>query len=202
MKITDLILTDHNPRQITDERFNKLVKSIQQFPKMMKLRPVIYDPLNMSVLGGNMRLRAILFIIEIGRKKLIEILKELECPENLKYFEPVFDGCIPDEWIKPADELTQEEKERFIITDNLGFGEWDMDILANEFDMDQFKDWGFDDMLPIEFPDDEIPEEDGENEHFTPDWRLTVTCKNEEEFNDLYYELKGKGLVVKVMGKK
>ena len=62
----------------------------------------------------------------------------LKALQELKYKE------IPDEWVKRADELTEEEKKRFIIADNVGFGEWDMDILANEWDENDLSEWGVD----------------------------------------------------------
>jgi ParB-like chromosome segregation protein Spo0J len=46
-----------NPRVIKTDKFKKLVKSIQEFPEMLKLRPIVVDE-DMMVLGGNMRLRA------------------------------------------------------------------------------------------------------------------------------------------------
>ena len=47
-----------NPRYIKDERFDKLVKSIKDFPDMLEKRPLVLDE-NKMVLGGNMRLKAI-----------------------------------------------------------------------------------------------------------------------------------------------
>jgi DNA modification methylase len=72
---------------------------------------------NYVVLGGNMRLRA---CIEAGLKR-VPIIK--------------------------ASALTPEQQKRFIITDNVGFGEWDWDMLANEWDQDELIDWGLD--LPV-----------------------------------------------------
>lgn len=72
---------------------------------------------NMVVLGGNMRLRA--------------------CKEAGLTHVPVI----------RASALTAEQQKRFIITDNVGFGEWDWDILANEWDQDELIDWGLD--LPV-----------------------------------------------------
>ena len=48
----------NNPRFIRDENFEKLVKSIREFPKMLEARPLVLDKDNM-VLGGNMRLKAL-----------------------------------------------------------------------------------------------------------------------------------------------
>jgi ParB-like chromosome segregation protein Spo0J len=83
---------------------------------MLELRPMIIDDQNI-VLGGNMRLTA---------------LKDLGYKE------------IPDNWVKRASELTEEEKQRFVIADNVGFVDWDWDILANEWDSELIADWGLD----------------------------------------------------------
>jgi len=80
---------------------------------MMELRPIVVDDTGM-ILGGNMRLKA---IQHLGMK------------------------TIPDTWVKKASELTEEEKQRFIIADNVGFGEWDWDVIANEWDTEKVKEW-------------------------------------------------------------
>jgi hypothetical protein len=43
-----------------------------------------------------------------------------------------------------ADQLTEEQKKEFIVKDNVGFGEWDWDLLANEWDTDLLEEWGLD----------------------------------------------------------
>jgi len=116
MKLNEIHLNSNNPRLIKDDKFKKLVNSMREFPKMMELRPIVVDE-TMTIQGGNMRYRA---------------LKELGYKE------------IPDNWVKQANDLTEDEKKRFIIADNVGFGEWDMDILANEWDVEQLNDWGVD----------------------------------------------------------
>jgi hypothetical protein len=114
VKIDDLILNEKNPRTISMEQFDKLKKSIQEFPEMMELRPIVIDE-DGIVLGGNMRLR---------------VLKVMEYKE------------IPAEWVKKASELTEEQKKEFIIRDNVPSGEWDWDILANEWEITDLEDWG------------------------------------------------------------
>lgn len=116
MKLSDIKANPNNPRVIKDDKFKKLVKSIHEFPKMMALRPMVINADNI-VLGGNMRLKA---------------LKELGYKE------------IPDEWVRRADELTDDEQRRFIIADNVGFGEHDWDMLANEWSVEELSDWGLD----------------------------------------------------------
>lgn len=104
MKLSEIHINPDNPRLIKDDRFKKLVKSIEEFPKMMELRPIIVDADGM-ILGGNMRFKVL---------------------QELKYKD------IPNDWVKRADRLTDEEKRRFIIEDNVPFGEWEWGILANE----------------------------------------------------------------------
>lgn len=114
MKLSEIRLNPDNPRFIRDDRFKKLKDNIKAFPKMMKLRPIVVDD-NGIILGGNMRYRA---IMELGYNDL------------------------PDGWVVKASELTEDEKRRFIITDNVGYGEFDMDSLANEWDLEELQEWG------------------------------------------------------------
>lgn len=138
IKLTTIKSNPNNPRVIRDEKFKKLVKSIEEFPKMMALRPMVVNE-DMVVLGGNMRLKA---------------LKELGYKE------------VPEEWIKSAKDLTEDEIRRFIIADNVGFGEHDWELLANEWDAEELADWGLDipgfdiaEELEAEEDDFEVPDE-------------------------------------------
>ena len=71
VKITEVISNPNNPRLIKDDKFKKLVKSIQDFPDMLNVRPIVVNK-DMIVLGGNMRLKA---IKEAGIKEInIEIV--------------------------------------------------------------------------------------------------------------------------------
>jgi len=71
-----------NPRIIKDDKFFKLVKSIEEFPKMLELRPIVVDS-DMVVLGGNMRLKA---CIEAGLKKVPILIAEDLTEEQKKEF--------------------------------------------------------------------------------------------------------------------
>jgi hypothetical protein len=113
LKISEVKTNPKNPRLIKDDKFKKLVKSIQDFPQMLELRPIVVDENNI-VLGGNMRLKA--------------------CKE----------AGLKEVFIVKADNLTEQQKDEFIVKDNVGFGEWDWDILANEWDADKLDDWGLD----------------------------------------------------------
>jgi hypothetical protein len=140
MKITEIKPNENNPRFIADAKFEKLKKSIESFPQMMALRPIVVDADNV-ILGGNMRFRAL---------------------QDLGYKE------IPDEWVKKADELTEEQKREFIIKDNSGFGSWDWDALANEWDTEQLSEWGLD--MPDDWAgEDEQHLETKEDDYQEPD---------------------------------
>jgi site-specific DNA-methyltransferase (adenine-specific) len=136
IKLSTIIPNPNNPRLIKDDKFEKLCKSIQEFPAMMALRPMVTD-VNNVVLGGNMRLKALL---HLGYKE------------------------VPDEWIKKASELTEDEVRRFIIADNVGFGEHDWELLRSDWDLNELEDWGVDvpefesEVLEAEEDDYEIPD--------------------------------------------
>jgi 16S rRNA G966 N2-methylase RsmD len=127
--ISQVIPNPTNPRIIKDDKFKKLVKSIEEFPQMLELRPIVVDS-NMVVLGGNMRLKA---CIAAGLKEVPIIV---------------------------ADQLTDAQKSEFIIKDNVGFGEWDWDLLANQWDVEALEDWG------LELPFDNTPVLEAEEDDY------------------------------------
>jgi hypothetical protein len=110
LPINQVKANPNNPRIIKDDKFKKLVKSIQDFPEMLELRPIVVND-DMIVLGGNMRLKA---CKEAGLTK-IPVIK--------------------------ASNLTEEQQKEFIIKDNVGFGEWDWEQLANQWDAEMLNEW-------------------------------------------------------------
>jgi site-specific DNA-methyltransferase (adenine-specific) len=125
VKISEVKTNPKNPRLIKDDKFRKLVKSIQEFPQMLELRPIVVDENNI-VLGGNMRLKA--------------------CKE----------AGLKEVYIVKAENLTELQKDEFIVKDNVGFGEWDWDMLANEWDTEKLDEWGLD--LPVDLSVQEVLE--------------------------------------------
>jgi DNA modification methylase len=132
MLITQIKSNPNNPRIIKDHKFKQLVKSIQDFPQMLELRPIVIDENNM-VLGGNMRLKA---CIEAG---------------------------LTDVPVIHANNLSEEKKKEFIVKDNVGYGEWDWDDLANNWDALELTEWGLDipnfegEVLEAEEDDFDVP---------------------------------------------
>lgn len=110
--LSDINLNPNNPRLIKDDKFKKLVASIQEFPEMLKIRPIVVNK-DMVILGGNMRFKA---CKEAGLKEVPVIIVD----------------------------LTEEQQREFIIKDNASGGEWDWEMLANEWDADLLDKWGID----------------------------------------------------------
>ena len=120
VSISNIKPNPKNPRVIKDDKFEKLKKSIQEFPQMLEKRPLVcFTDIDgkFVVLGGNMRLKA---SKELGLKELPIIL---------------------------ADDWNEEQRSEFLIKDNVGFGEWDWEVLANEWNSEELEAWGLD--LPI-----------------------------------------------------
>jgi len=127
IKIKDIKPNENNPRFIKDYKFKKLVKSIKEFPEMLKLRPIVVNS-DMVVLGGNMRLKA--------------------CKE----------AGLKEVWVLKADDLTEAQQREFIVKDNVGFGEWDWDIIANEWNNEQLQDWGMD-VIGFDVDEDDLSDD-------------------------------------------
>jgi len=150
-----------NPRLIKDNRFKQLVNSVKEFPEMLKKRPLVcYSNADgtYTVLGGNMRLEA---LKQIGVKKVPVIL------------------C--DDW-------DEAKKRQFIIKDNISFGNWDFDILAEDFDLVELKDWGF---YEINFLENDLNELDKVNidSEEVKKFTLVLQFGTKEEFDNIRKKL-------------
>ena len=152
-----------NPRFIRDEKFKKLVASLVEFPEMATLRPLVVDE-TMTVLGGNMRLKAM---------------------QELKWKE------VP---IVVAEGLTDAQKDEFVIKDNVGFGDWNWETLANEWDAEELTRWGLD--IP---GFDAEPELEDLSDEIKSNFRIEIICDNEKEQENIYNELIKQGLQCRIL---
>ena len=148
VKISSVKPNPNNPRIIKDDKFEKLVASLKNFPEMAAVRPIVVNA-DMIVLGGNMRLKA---MKEAGWKEVpIEVV----------------------DW-------SEEKQREFIIKDNVGFGEWDWEGLANEWDVEELESWGLN-VGGFNIKADEYGEEfslkDGDKEPFQ---QMTFTLADEQ----------------------
>ena len=133
IQISELKEYEHNPRRIGKKEFEKLVSSIKQDGYHQRII-VNHDNI---IIGGHQRKKALL---EAG-------LQENDTVEVL----------VPDR------KLTQQELDRINIRDNLSFGEYDFDILANRFDTETLVDFGMSGDLLVGFGDDELLSAVGDN---------------------------------------
>lgn len=156
MKISQIKPNPNNPRVINSDKFKKLVRSLEEFPEMMEKRPIVcVTDVDGKIfpLGGNMRYKA---------------LKELKYKE------------IPDNWILMADEWTEEQRREFVIRDNVAYGDWNWEDLANEWDSEKLEEWGLD------LPGFDINSEDLGEEFSLPDGdkapfqQMTFTLADEQ----------------------
>ncbi len=166
--ISKLKANPSNPRIMRDDRFAKLKKSITEFPDMMNKRPIVAvtdKDGKLMVLGGNMRLRA---CQELGIKTVPVML---------------------------ADDWTEEQRRRFIIADNVGFGEHDWEMLANEWDAVDLADWGLD--LPIAAVEGDPFDDDGISA--SDQYGVIVICKDDTEQARVFEKLVADGHTCKVV---
>jgi ParB-like chromosome segregation protein Spo0J len=125
-KLVNIAKVKENPSNPRFIKDSKFKKLVQSIKAFPEMleKRPIVVDEDMVVLGGNMRLKA------CKSAGLFEV------------------------WVDIAEGWSQEQKDEFIIKDNDAFGEWDWDILANEWDVEALDDWGLD--LPKDI--DEIQE--------------------------------------------
>ena len=170
VKISKVKSSPNNPRLIKDDKFKKLVKSLQEFPEMANVRPIVVNS-DMVVLGGNMRLKA---MQEAGWKEVpVEVV----------------------DW-------SEEKQREFIIKDNVGFGEWDWALIANEWDAEQVTEWGLDipDFNTEVLEAEEEPTEPKDlSDELKDTFEVIVQCGNEDEQEAVYDKLIKEGYSCRVL---
>ena len=126
----DIKLNPNNPRTIKDDKFKKLCKSLKANPEYLEARPIVVK--DGVIYGGNMRYLALL--------------------ENKMEIKP--------EWIKDVSGWTDEAIRKFIVVDNMPYGDNDWDSLANQYEKEELEDWGMDvdKWVDDEVVEDEVPE--------------------------------------------
>lgn len=143
-----------NPREIKKEKLDLLKENIQKYPEMLKLRGMMVYPLEDGkyiIIGGNMRYQA---MSELGFSNA---------------------PCI----VIPK-ETSVEQLKAYTILDNNGFGKWDWESLANEWETSELEDWGID--LPIQESEinmDEFFDGAGDDDEKSKGEKLTISIPDE-----------------------
>ena len=165
-----------NPRLIRDEKFELLKRSIQENPEMLGLRELLVYPVGERyvIIGGNMRYEA------------CKALGYTSIPCK------VLDADTPVETLRA-----------YTIKDNAGFGEWDWDAIANEWNEKEVADWGLD------VPEWDTKEDDGQgggaaaagndNFKYESQYGVIVMCPSEGEQEQVYNKLTIEGYSCKVV---
>ena len=141
--IGEMLVNEHNPRTISPSRMDDLIVSILTLPKMLYLRPTVASDDNIP-LGGNMRTEA---LRQLSKLTFPDIVTRLEHSVEYQHRTPATQVETREFWrlwvqnpVNPvvrASELDPDEVRSFIIKDNTAFGEYDVDMLANEFDVEE-----------------------------------------------------------------
>lgn len=183
--ISNRLKFDRNPRVITKKQFDLLKEHISE---LGDLSGVVYCHNNKAYVGGNQR-------SEVFNEALIEITDRYKTPTKNKTVAHGFILFNGEKFAYREVIFTKEEFDKACIVANNDGGTWDFDILANEWDEDLLKDWG------MNIPDTN-PDEPTENKYFKALFEIKVTCKSEEQLNELYHELAERGFKLEVIGAK
>lgn len=126
MKLSELRENPQNPSKATEEQLDRLARKLKRVPlglTAMRIAYVTDDPDGgKMVISGNKRLR---------------VLKRA-------YGE---DGEVPDEWFQDVTDMSEAERHEFIVTANVSDGDWDLDLLMQQYDPAEFKDLGIEELL-------------------------------------------------------
>jgi ParB-like chromosome segregation protein Spo0J len=150
----------NNPNNPRTLKDDKFHKLVKSIKEFPEMLEIRQIVVNddMIVLGGNMRLKA--------------------CKE----------AGLKEVYIIKASNLTEEQQKQFIIKDNVGFGEWDWDMLANEWNAEELEEWGLD-VPSFETGESEQKEHKDLSSTIENLYRIEIICNDEEEQENSYNKL-------------
>lgn len=216
MKLKDLRSNPQNPRYLTEADFQKLLNKLLTFPRLLEKNKITFDSeQGNTILGGNMRFKALNYICDTyTRESIFDAVKTAQNSLNVDSKELLEESLaaynslirykvIPENWVQDARGLSEEEKQAFIVIDNVSDGKWDFDALANNWDVD-FEAWGLVDWSNDTEAEDASGENEGKEGDFSqndlsyePKFAITVFCESEghqiqsfEELSQLGYKCK------------
>ena len=170
VKITDIKANPNNPRLIKDDKFAKLVKSVQEFPEMLEIRPIVVNS-DMVVLGGNMRLKA---CKEAGIKEVPIIIADNLTEEQQREF------LIKD------NESGISTPQSINCSESHSLASRFQSHSPPEWDSEQLIDWGVD--IPDFSIEEELEQKDLSSE-IDNLFRIEIICKDEESQENTYNKL-------------
>ena len=218
MKLKDLRNNPQNPRYLTEADFQKLLNKLLTFPRLLEKNKITFDSeQGNTILGGNMRFKALNYICDTYTSDNIkDVIKTAQNSLNVdsnELFEEsvtVFTRMIekrslPESWTQDAKGLSDEEKNAFVIIDNVSDGDWDFDVLANNWDI-ELSEWGLVDWGNDTEAEDASGENEGKEGDFSrndlsyePKFAITVLCNSEEHQIESFEKLSELGYNCKVV---
>lgn len=145
VKLSTLRLNPNNPRRFTESDVNEMIRSLICFPEMYNIRPMAIA--DKEPIGGNLRLKALKQILTLDLNDIAQIIangSQDKSKERVEYlinywseFKEKKEVLIYD-----ASHLNEQQRKEFVIKDNVQIGNWDYDILANEWDASELASWG------------------------------------------------------------
>lgn len=154
-----------NPRSIKKAKFEKLKKNIEEYPEMLAWRSLLVYPIGKGkyiIIGGNMRYKA---MQELGHTEAPAVIIPVDTPV--------------------------ERLRAYTIIDNNGFGDWNWDLLANEWPDDMLDDWGLD--VPTKGEKKDLSDQIGQS------YKIEIDCADEAEQELLYNTLIDQGYSCRVL---
>lgn len=201
VKISQLQVNEQNPRTCTDKQFEKLVRSLITFPKMLEVRPIVVGEGGVA-LGGNMRLRALQAIATMTDDEIMRHIEQSAKYKDRPEVEREALLCYWQKWqhdqtvsVVRTDNMTEDERREFIIKDNVGFGAWDLDMLANDWDTDELEDWG----LSAWVEQQTKGEKKDLSSQIVQSYKIEIDCADEAEQEEIYNSLKEQGYSCRVL---
>ena len=199
MKLKDLKTNAQNPRYLTEADFQKLLNKLLTFPRLLEKNKITFDSeQGNTILGGNMRFKALNYICDTyTRESIFDAVKTAQnalnvdnadlMEESVTVFTRMIEKrSLPENWVQDAKGLSEEEKNAFVIIDNVSDGDWDFDVLANGWDI-ELSEWGLVDWSNDTEQQNEQDYSDKNNEYGEDDFNDLAILKLEFTLED--YEL-------------
>lgn len=199
--LKQVLLNPDNPRVKKDADYKRLKTSLAQFPQMLKVRGLgIVDNGDgtYTVLGGNQR-----------RSALSDLERVFGTPDFDKYgadadavqtLENYFKNGVP---CQDCTNFNEEQRRRFIVTDNLSYAEWDTDAVRAGWSAEEIGAWGSDSILSAWEGEGDTA---GDGDPFDDDgitaknqFGVIVMCPSEEEQARVFDDLTKKGFNCKIV---
>lgn len=170
-KLSELKKLDNNPRTIKEEDLARLIQSIRDNPEYFEARPLILSDRTgeLVILGGNQRFEA---------SKFLKLDK------------------VPTHLIKG---LTEDKEREIIIRDNVSNGQWDYDLLANEWDVSDLDSWGVSLWNNEPEPQQEKDPFDDNGVEGSNKYGVIVMCESESSQESVFTRLTNEGFNCKVV---